>query len=173
MYELETLIVAIIAALFSIVGTLYFLVKAILSWLNKAKFKACFPDSSSRLDCRIGEQRTICIDIGNSGRRGVKVEEIFFYFPEDFEVKTMALHDTTAKVLGSLQKGAGIYEGYSYLPVASVMGHMEGAYFAPKQNLKCYFDIKFPKKGKSSSLFVAVFPADTAPVILNLQIVLK
>ena len=172
MYELETLIVAILAACFSIVGTLYFLVKATFHWYNKAKFKACFPDSSSRLDCRIGEERTICIDVGNSGRRGVKVEEIFLYLPEDFEVKTVALQDTKAQELKTLPKGAGIYEGYSYIPVVSAMGHEQGGYFAPKQNLKCYFDIKLPEKGKSCSLFVAIYPVHMEPVVLNLQLVL-
>ena len=73
--------------------------------------------------------------------------------------------------LGKLVEAGGIYRGYRYLPANALKIFKDGTYFSPKENLKVYFDIRFPNKGESYTLFVVVYPVDTASKVLNLEVV--
>ena len=166
MYEVETLIVAIIGAL----GALYFIGKAFYDWYNTPKFRASYPDGSTKLNCRIGEERRICINVENHGRRGAKVESLFYYFPKSYELKKIIQTDGEEIEVEATVEGAGIFDGYQYVSIEDI-GYSV-LFFSPKERDEVYFDVKLPKKGGVFSIFVAGFPTNLKPFVLELKLAL-
>jgi len=167
MYEVETLIVAIIGAL----GALYFIGKALYDWYNTPKFRAFYPDRSTKLNCRIGEERRICINVENYGRRGEEVGSIFYYFPKNYEVKKMIRNDGKEfETKNKIQEGAGIYEGYQ--SVSQGIAGIKAAFFSPKEIDGVCFDVKFPEKGGLHSIFIAGYPVNLKAFVLELKLAL-
>lgn len=164
MYEVETLIVAIIGAL----GALYFIGKALYDWYKAPKFRAFYPDGSTKLNCHIGEERRIGINVENHGRRGAKVETIFYYFPKSFELKKIIRTDTGEFEIEESREGAGIFERYQYVSLEHAkVGNL---YFSPKEGDEVGFDIKLPKKGGLHSIFIAGYPVNQKTFVLELKI---
>jgi len=166
MYEVETLIVAIIGAL----GALYFIGKALYDWYKAPKFRAFYPDGSTKLNCRIGEERRICINVENYGRRGAEVGSMFYFFPKSYELKKIIRHDTGETKIKSTREGAGIFEGYQY--VSLDLTGIGTLYFSPKEIEGVCFDVKLPEKGGLHSIFVAGYPVNLKAFVLELKLAL-
>jgi len=169
MYELETLIVAIIGACFGAIGALYFISKSLYDRYNMPKFRAFYPDGSTELKCRIGEERRICINIENYGRKGATIEKLFYYFPQNFEIKQVVFGGVEYEIKKS-DEGAGIFAGYQYVSCARYAS--SNIYFSPKEKHEVYFDVKFPEKGELNSIFITGFPTNLKTFVLELKLAL-
>lgn len=168
MYEVETLIVAIIGACFGALGALYYISKALYDWYNTPKFRVFYPDGSTKLNCRIGEERRICINIENYGRRGAKVEDLFYHFPKSYKLKKMIRSDGREFEIKTTKEGAGIFEGYQY--VSGSLAGIATFYFSPKEIEGVCFDVKLPEKGGLHSIFINGYPVNEKTFVLELKI---